>query len=296
VKTGTSEPFEDSHAIGETWTYGYTPDLVAGVWAGNADNSPVHNITSTSISYRAVRDFMVDALADTPASTFDRPPGLADVETCTPSGLRANASCGRKVRNLLPDAKVPQKEDDWWRKVKVDIRDGLLATELTPPQFVQERSGLAVPESVVGFAREQALEWAKVLNAGTAPTDKSTGQAPVQINAPKQGAKIKGVVNITGRADSPDFVAYRVEFGAGNPPLEWKLLARSEQRQPGGGLALWNLAGLPEGTYTLRVVLEDKVRGELSTFVTVTVGEGGDIRRNPTPPPTATPVFDLHDD
>ena len=40
VKTGTSERSRDSRAIGETWTYGYTPDLVAGVWAGNADNSP----------------------------------------------------------------------------------------------------------------------------------------------------------------------------------------------------------------------------------------------------------------
>src|SRR5690606_21038874 len=41
VKTGTSEPYENSRAIGETWTFGYTPDLVAGVWAGNSDNSPM---------------------------------------------------------------------------------------------------------------------------------------------------------------------------------------------------------------------------------------------------------------
>ena len=67
-------------AIGETWTYGYTPDLVAGVWAGNADNSPMHNITSTSISYRAVRDFMMAALVDTPASRFDAP-----ARACRPS-------------------------------------------------------------------------------------------------------------------------------------------------------------------------------------------------------------------
>src|SRR5438445_7384941 len=92
VKTGTSEPYEDSHAIGETWTYGYTPDLVTGVWNGNADNSPIHNILSTSISYRAVHDFMTEALAGTPPSNFERPPGLSSVEKCTPSGLKANAS------------------------------------------------------------------------------------------------------------------------------------------------------------------------------------------------------------
>jgi membrane peptidoglycan carboxypeptidase len=295
VKTGTSEPFEDSHAIGETWTYGYTPDLVTGVWAGNSDNSPVHNILSTSISYRAVRDFMMDALADAPVSEFVRPPGLSTVDTCTPSGLKANATCGRKVKNFLPDATAPKKDDDWWRRVKVDIRDGLIATELTPPQFVQERFGLAIPESVQGFARTQDEEWARLLSAGTAPTDKSTGLAPVQILSPRQGDKLKDrtYVSVTGKADSADFTAYRVEFGLGNPPLEWKLIVRSEQPQKGGGLALWNIAGLPDGTYTLRVVVEDKKRGELSTFVVVTVGKGGSATNaTPNPSPTVVVNFD----
>ena len=48
----------DSRAIGDTWAFGYTPDLVAGVWTGNADNSPMVNITSTRISWRSWRDFM----------------------------------------------------------------------------------------------------------------------------------------------------------------------------------------------------------------------------------------------
>ncbi len=294
VKTGTSEPFEDSRDIGETWTYGYTPDLVVGVWAGNADNSPVHNITSTSISYRAVRDFMIAALVDTPATEFTRPPGLSTVDTCTPSGLKASTVCGRKVKNLLPDATAPKKDDDWWRKVKVDIRDGKIATELTPSQFVQERFGLAIPDSVQGFVRVQDEEWAKFLNLGTSPTERSTGGAPVQISSPKQGAKLtdKFYVSVTGQATSTDFIAYRVEYGLGNPPLEWKMIVRSETPQPSGGLALWNLAGLPDGTYTLRVVVEDKVRGELSNFIVVTVGKGGS--KTPTPgPPTPTPTLDF---
>ena len=33
MKTGTSEPYENSRAVGETWTFGYTPDLVAGTIA-----------------------------------------------------------------------------------------------------------------------------------------------------------------------------------------------------------------------------------------------------------------------
>jgi membrane peptidoglycan carboxypeptidase len=304
VKTGTSEPFEDSRAIGETWTYGYTPDLVAGVWAGNADNSPVHDITSTSISYRAVRDFMIEALADTPVDNFTQPPGLSIVDTCTPSGLKATDACGRKVKNLLPDTQIPKSEDNWWAKVKVDIRSGLIATELTPSQFIQERFGLQIPSGIQGFARTQAEEWAKFLNVGTAPTDKSTGPLPVGITSPTQGQRLRGVVAITGKADSADFIAYRVEFGAGSPPFGWTPIIRSTNRQPGGPLALWNLNGMPNGTYTLRVVLEDAKRGELSTFVIVTVDDRAlkttpTPNRNPfdrpTPSVTPFPTFSLED-
>jgi len=38
VKTGTSQNFADN------WTIGYTADYVMGVWAGNNDNSPMHNV------------------------------------------------------------------------------------------------------------------------------------------------------------------------------------------------------------------------------------------------------------
>jgi membrane carboxypeptidase/penicillin-binding protein PbpC len=303
VKTGTSEPFEELKAIGETWTYGYTPELVAGVWAGNSDNSPMFNILSTSISYRAVRDFMIAALENTPQSQFERPGGLVEIETCTPSGLKADPECGRKVKNLLPEATAPKQEDDWWKRVRVDIRDGLLATELTPPEFIQERFGLAIPESVQGFARDQAMEWQKFLSAQAAPTDRSTGNAPVVILGPRNNARVSGAVQIVGKADDPNFVAYRVEYGLGSPPLAWTLLLRSETPKPGGGLAILQTDDLDPGTYTVRLVLETKDRGELSTFITIRVGttdddddDGGGPapRRTPQPgfpsPNTPTPV------
>jgi membrane peptidoglycan carboxypeptidase len=287
VKTGTSEPYENSRAIGETWTYGYTPDLVAGVWAGNADNSPMYNITSTSISYRALRDFMIEALKDVPAREFPKPPGLKETETCTPSGLKATPECPRKVKQWLPDT-LDLEEDNWWRRAKVDIRDGLLATELTPPQFVSERFGMVIPESVQGFARAQALEWQRLIGGTSTPTDKSTGNAPVRIDSPKSGAFVKNNVRITGKADSEHFVAYRVEWGAGSQPSEWNVLVLEDDPESGGELAEWDVRELDDGVYTIRLVLLDSVQGTLYYPVTVNVGEN---RRSSTPVPTPTPSF-----
>ena len=42
VKTGTTNDFRDN------LTVGYTPQLVTGVWVGNADNSPMRNISGVS--------------------------------------------------------------------------------------------------------------------------------------------------------------------------------------------------------------------------------------------------------
>jgi membrane peptidoglycan carboxypeptidase len=81
VKTGTSEPFDPRgpHAgkIGETWAFGYTPDYVVGVWAGNSDNTPVVNILSTSISFRVMRDSLQAAYGGRPSGAFARPPDPA---------------------------------------------------------------------------------------------------------------------------------------------------------------------------------------------------------------------------
>ncbi len=65
VKTGTSQPFDQNGPnkddIGETLAFGYTPDFVVGVWDGNADNSPIHSIFSTTIAFPTMSDIMVAA-------------------------------------------------------------------------------------------------------------------------------------------------------------------------------------------------------------------------------------------
>jgi membrane peptidoglycan carboxypeptidase len=95
VKTGTSSPFDPSGPnagkIGETWAFGYTRDFAVGVWAGNADNSPVVNIYSTSISYRAMRDTMVAAYDGGRQSAWQQPANLERRSACGAT----QASAGR---------------------------------------------------------------------------------------------------------------------------------------------------------------------------------------------------------
>jgi membrane peptidoglycan carboxypeptidase len=116
AKTGTSEPYETSRLIGDTWTFGYTPDVAVGVWVGNSDNTPMVNIFSTTIAGRTWHDTFVAALEGRPARDWVRPPGLEDATVCVPSGKRAapGVRCGQTVRGLFATKALDQDQAHWW--------------------------------------------------------------------------------------------------------------------------------------------------------------------------------------
>jgi penicillin-binding protein 1A len=66
-KTGTTSNFRDA------WFVGYTPDLVAAVWLGNDDYSPMNESYGGNIPARIWARFMKAALARTPPHDFSFP-------------------------------------------------------------------------------------------------------------------------------------------------------------------------------------------------------------------------------
>jgi membrane peptidoglycan carboxypeptidase len=125
IKTGTSEPFVNrTDLIGDTWAVGYTPQLVAGTWFGNSDNRPMVNIFSTTVSWRAWREFMIFAhdYYQLPPAQFQRPDSVVERDICLPSGKLATALCPRQFRQkALFAAETVQGPnpialvDDWWQ-------------------------------------------------------------------------------------------------------------------------------------------------------------------------------------
>lgn len=115
VKTGTSEPYEKSRLIGDTWTIGYTPNIALGVWVGNSDNRPMVNIFSTTIAGRTWHDGMLAALEGRPQQDFQRPPGLVQATVCVPSGLtpRPGVSCPTVTGTFAAEA-LEKRNEHWW--------------------------------------------------------------------------------------------------------------------------------------------------------------------------------------
>ncbi len=76
-KTGTSQDFRDA------WFVGYTPGLVAGVWVGNDDDSPMKGVTGGSVPAEAWHDFMTRATHGRPARAI-APPSAPMAERASP--------------------------------------------------------------------------------------------------------------------------------------------------------------------------------------------------------------------
>ncbi len=66
AKTGTTNNNKDA------WTIGYTPSIVAGVWAGNNDNLPMKK-GGVAVAGPIWNKFMNEALAKIPAESFEKP-------------------------------------------------------------------------------------------------------------------------------------------------------------------------------------------------------------------------------
>jgi membrane carboxypeptidase/penicillin-binding protein PbpC len=279
VKTGTSEPYEDSRAIGETWTVGFTPQLVVGTWFGNADNTPMTSISSTNVSWHTVRDFATQFHEALPVEEFEQPAEVVRAATCIVSNLRPDDGCPRSnSEDWLARHAVPTRDDDWWTSAAIDTRTNKLASEFTPPQFIRYGRFLQLPEGISEYQQDQALEWARVVGGtvGSAPTESTTADdIPVMITSPANGAQVEGSVAVTGRAASSDFRMYRLEYqGVGAD--SWEVIGQSDNQVSDGVLGFFDTTDLEPGPYTLRLVLLDGQRGDITvSIVVVVLGDGG---------------------
>ena len=66
-KTGTTDTYIDA------WFVGYTPDLCTAVWVGDDNNKSMNRMYGSGAPLSIWHDFMINALASTPRSSFTNP-------------------------------------------------------------------------------------------------------------------------------------------------------------------------------------------------------------------------------
>ncbi|HTX87099.1 MAG TPA: transglycosylase domain-containing protein [Candidatus Nanoarchaeia archaeon] len=110
AKTGTTNDYHDA------WQMGYTPSIATGVWVGNSDNKAMNKSSEAVNAAGPIwHEYMAAVLANTPIEQFNKP----DIPVT-----------GKPIL----DGTIPGQT------VKIDKVTGLLATDLTPPEMIIEKT------------------------------------------------------------------------------------------------------------------------------------------------------------
>lgn len=288
VKTGTTTDFKDGLAVG------YTPELVAGVWVGNSDNTPMYNVSGVRGAGPIWHNFMEAAHADRPVSDFVRPSGIVELEVCADSGARPTQFCPRRKREVFARNQPPLDEShDWYQVVRIDALSGLLANEFCPDQVVERLMVVIKDPRGWDWARAQ-LEANPDFFGGLAlaPRDScspDTERPLVLITYPENGGTVSGVVPVYGSVQLPDFQHYEADYGVGSDPQGWGWISGPHLAQVRGGLLTeWDTTHLTPGLYTLRITAFSGTLGRVEARVQVFVAAPPEVP-TPAPMPTDTP-------
>ena len=274
AKTGTTNDYRDS------WTVGYAPDLVVGVWVGNSDNSPMDRLTGSRGAAPIWHDFLERALADSPHPEFQRPDGIVEVQVCPISGLRHTENCPPPRTELFLSETVPG-ECSVHQRLRVCQVTGKLATDYCPEERVEEKRFEDYGPAWDEWAREQGIETPprQVCDLHTSPTH-------VTIELPP--APLSGVIMVRGYSEAPDFRSYVVEYGKGSDPEGWKAIS-PEIKAPvyDGTLCQWDTRKVENGSYTVRLLVRDH-HGQTYEARAVSEVHNVEPTATTTPRPTAT--------
>ena len=182
AKTGTTQDWRDN------WTVGYTPDLLVGVWAGNADNEPMRHVSGVTGAAPIWHDVMETLHRGRPIRDFSPPAGgIVEAVVCIENGLlsvsgssgdvqqfmvKSDGSldshpvlqatqmavpCPHTVNEKFMVEAIPTGQDYWHQRVALDRRNGLRAGAGCPLDFVTLQKFVRYPAEAEAWAKKQGV-------------------------------------------------------------------------------------------------------------------------------------------
>ncbi|HPH96850.1 MAG TPA: transglycosylase domain-containing protein [Anaerolineaceae bacterium] len=294
AKTGTTNDFRDN------WTVGYTPDVAIGVWVGNADYTPMQNttgLTGAAPIWAQTMQFAIQQLTGSNPTPFSRPPGVVDRVVCSISGAQPSQWCSdQRTEIFASDQLPPAASNDLWQKTLIDTWTGLRASAACA-DFSEEKFAININDY-------WGIKWIKENGEGQAWAQQM-GFTPPIFFAPQRECKAddpRPIIQFTNLSEgqtisvnplelfgvidaSADFDYYRIDYGIGEMPIEWRTLidhASAPIRQT-DKITTWDLKDLPPGVITLRIYLHSTrdTYAEKKIHINIQV---------PTPTPTPSPT------
>ena len=300
AKTGTTNDFRDN------WTMGYSPDLAAGVWVGNADYSPMLNTTGLTGAAPIWSAFMREAVPyltqDNP-TPFRRPGGIVDKVICSISGAEPADGCPETRAEIFASDQMPlPSSKDFYANATIDTWTGLFASGECQ-DFQKSIRVMSVNDE---WGRkwltetDQGREWLSSVdlseNVKFAPERecKASDPRPEIIFAGMEDNQTVSInpVDVYALVNVADgFKDFELLYGIGDDPGEWITLAGpfDSPRPAPDRLVSWDATQYAGNMVTLRIILHG-VDGQYADKRIHLILDIPQATATPTPTATATMI------
>ncbi|MFA6407571.1 MAG: transglycosylase domain-containing protein [Candidatus Paceibacterota bacterium] len=202
LKTGTTQDYRDA------WTFGYTPNLAVGFWAGNNNNVAMKSRGSSILAAVPMWNaFLKEALPLFPSEPFERPD-----EYTLPTKPFLNGES--EFVPVINGVSYPQLHTILYYIDKTNILGPVPSDPSIDYQFANWEEGIALwaKENIPNFSRYNTLLPRNIPFTQQGTKTSSIGSASVSISEPKNGVFLNSPLQIKALVSSSGDELDRVEL------------------------------------------------------------------------------------
>ncbi len=237
----------------DSWTVGYTPQIVVAVNVAREDGTSMdlehYDRAGSAPIWRALLDY-VTARDDLPARAWAKPADIEEFLVCEISGQLPPATDHCPTRREIVPAGTSLGRDTLWQTVEINSLTGQLATVTTPDNQRRAAIYFLPPDDIIDWW----IADGRPLPPSAFGSEGVNAEASVaQLLQPPDFAYVGGLVEIAGSINAESALHYALEYGAGVNPQEWiEIIGVSAPATSVDLRSAWDTSEL-HGVYTLKL-------------------------------------------
>ena len=240
----------------DSWTVGYTPDLVLAAHSGRSQETGMsldaYQRLGSAPIWSALMRAAHDSLAIPPRS-WTAPADIEEYRVCELSGLLPATTDHCPARNELVPAGSELRRDNRWRTVEINRATGQLSTVNTPTDLRDEVAFFVPPDDI--------LDWWVESDKPLPPSSYSaepgaTVSKDVLLTSPADYAYAGATVDVVGTINRAGAESWLLEYGADVNPDRWFAIGERRSVDNNGAIAAAWETILLNGIYTLRLTVD----------------------------------------
>ena len=237
----------------DSWTVGYSPDLVLAAHVRRANDEPLSVDADEGIGSAGIWQSLMEYAHEQrqlPARDWDAPADIEEFLVCDISGLLPATTTHCPTRREFVPEGAQLLQDHYWRTVEINRANGQLATVNTPDALREEATYFIPPADVMDWWVENG----KPLPPSSYSTEgDAQGQKPVRFLSPADFAYVGATVEIAASVERAGARSWQLEYGAEVNPERWFNIGERRTLDASGEIATTWETALFSGIYTLRL-------------------------------------------